>query len=128
MSDPWPTTVAPACSPAEERAILTVTCLAAFLFFNSFGSIGVALPAMQKQFANSLSEIQWITLMGVVTISSLSFCFGRLGGCYGQRRLYKGGVALYAASAGLGGISTSFLQLLGARAVMALGLVMASPM
>jgi hypothetical protein len=49
-------------SRAEERAILTVTCLAAFLFFNSFGSIGVALPAMQKQFGNSLSEIQrWLS-------------------------------------------------------------------
>jgi hypothetical protein len=33
--------------------------LAAFLFFDSFGSIGVALRAMQKQFAASLSEIQW---------------------------------------------------------------------
>lgn len=112
----------------EERAILTVTCLAAFLFFNSFGSIGVALPAIQKQFGNSLSEIQWIVLMGVVTISSLSFCFGRAGGIVGQRRLYKIGVALYAAGAGLGGISTSFLQLLGARAVMAVGLAMALPM
>lgn len=112
----------------EERAILTVTCLAAFLFFNSFGSIGVALPAIQKQFGNSLSEIQWIVLMGVVTISSLSFCFGRAGGIVGQRRLYKIGVALYAAGAGLGGISTSFLQLLGARAVMAIGLAMALPM
>jgi hypothetical protein len=73
----------------EERAIRTVTCLAAFLFFNSFGSIGVALPMIQKQFGNSLSEIQWIVLMGVVTISSLSFCFGRAGGIFGQRRLYK---------------------------------------
>jgi len=45
----------------EERAILTVTCLAAFLFFNSFGSISVALPAIQKQFGNSLAEIQWVT-------------------------------------------------------------------
>ena len=113
---------------AEERAILTVTCLAAFLFFNSFGSIGVALPVIQRQFGNSLSEIQWITLMGVVTISSLSFCFGRAGGRFGQRRLYKMGVAFYAAGAGLGAISTSFLQLLGSRAVMALGLAMALPM
>jgi len=62
----------------------------------------VALPAMQKQFAASLSEIQWITLMGVVTISSLSFCFGRLGGSFGQRRLYKVGVALYAAGRDFG--------------------------
>ena len=115
-------------SIAEERAILTVTCLAAFLFFNSFGSISVALPTIQKQFGNSLSEIQWITLMGVVTISSLSFCFGRAGGILGQRRLYKIGVALYAAGAGLGALAGSFSQLLIARAVMAVGLAMALPM
>ncbi len=115
-------------SRSEERAILTVTCLAAFLFFNSFGSIGVALPAIQKQFGNSLSEIQWVTLMGVVTISSLSFCFGRAGGILGQRLLYKIGVALYAAGAGLGAISGSFSELFVARAVMAVGLAMALPM
>ncbi|HWH78808.1 MAG TPA: MFS transporter, partial [Candidatus Binatus sp.] len=107
---------------------MTVTCLAAFLFFNSFGSIGVALPAIQKQFGNSLSEIQWVSLMGVVTISSLSFCFGRAGGRLGQRRLYKLGVALYATGAGLGAASQSFVQLLGSRAVMAVGLAMALPM
>ena len=112
----------------EERAILTVTCLAAFLFFNSFGSIGIALPMIQKQFGNSLSEIQWIVLMGVVTISSLSFCFGRAGSIFGQRRVYKIGVILYALGAGLGAISTSFKQLLAARAVMAVGLAMALPM
>lgn len=115
-------------SRAEERAILTVTCLAAFLFFNSFGSIGVALPAIQKQFGNSLSEIQWVSLMGVVTISSLSFCFGRAGGIFGQRLLYKIGVALYTAGAGLGAVATSFATLLIARAVMAIGLAMALPM
>ena len=109
----------PVFSRSEERAILTVTCSAAFLFFNSFGSIGVALPAIQKQFGNSLSEIQWVTLMGVVTISSLSFCFGRAGEILGQRRLYKIGV---------GAISTSFPELLLARAVMAVGLAMALPM
>jgi EmrB/QacA subfamily drug resistance transporter len=115
-------------SITEERAILTVTCLAAFLFFNSFGSISVALPTIQKQFGNSLSEIQWVTLMGVVTISSLSFCFGRAGAILGERRLYKIGVALYAAGAGLGALALSFPQLLIARAVMALGLAMALPM
>ena len=85
----------------EQRAILGVTCLAAFLFFNSFGSIGVALPSIQKQFASTLAEVQWVALMGVVTVSSLSFCFGRAGGILGQRRLYKIGVCLYAAGSGL---------------------------
>jgi MFS family permease len=113
---------------SEERAILTVTCLAAFLFFNSFGSISVALPAIQKQFGNSLAEIQWLTLMGVVTISSLSFCFGRAGTRFGQRRLYKLGVLLYGLGAGIGAISGSLSELLCARAVMAVGLAMALPM
>ena len=57
--------------------------------------------------------------MGVVTISSLSFCFGRAGAILGQRRLYKIGVALYAAGAGLGALAVSFHRLLIARAVMA---------
>lgn len=114
-------------SRSEERAILIVTCAAAFLFFNSFGSIGVALPVIQKQFGNTLSQIQWVSLMGVVTISSLSFCFGRAGEILGRRRLYKAGIALYACGAGVGALANSFLQLLSARAVMAIGLAMALP-
>src|SRR3954471_1960024 len=113
---------------ADEGAVLTVTCLAAFLFFNSFGSISVALPLIQKQFGNTLAQAQWVTLMGVVTISSLSFCFGRAGVQLGQRRLYKIGVILYATGAGMGALSSTFFQLLVSRAVMAVGLAMALPM
>ena len=113
---------------SEERTVLTVTSLTAFLFFNSFGSISIALPSIQKQFGNSLAEVQWITLMGVVTISTLSLWFGRAGGRFGQRRLYKLGVVLYGVGAGLGAISGSLAPLLCARAVMAVGLAMALPM
>ncbi len=112
----------------DEGGALTVTCLAAFLFFNSFGSISVALPLIQKQFGNTLAQAQWVTLMGVVTISSLSFCFGRAGIQLGQRRLYKTGVILYATGAGMGALSSTFFQLLVSRAVMAVGLAMALPM
>ena len=112
----------------EERGVLVVTCLAAFLFFNSFGSISVALPIIQRQFGSSLAEIQWISLMGVVTISSLSLCFGRAGDLLGRRRIYKIGVSLYTLGSGLGSLSTSFSQLLSSRGVMAVGLAMALPM
>ena len=83
---------------------------------------------MQKQFGSSLAAIQWVTLMGVVTVSSLSLCFGRAGTIFGQRRIYKLGVALYASGAGFAATSNSFLQLLAARGVMAVGLAMAVPM
>ena len=66
--------------------------------------------------------------MGTVTVSSLSLCFGRAGSIFGQKRIYKAGVALYALSAGFGAVSQSFFTLLSARVVMAIGLAMAVPM
>ena len=107
---------------------LAVVCLGAFLFFNSFGSINVALPTIQAEFESSLAAIQWISMMGLVMISSLSFCFGRAGNILGQKRLYKIGVLLYAIGAGLGALAASFPQLLFFRAVMSVGLAMALPM
>lgn len=107
---------------------LAVVCLGAFLFFNSFGSLNVALPHIQAEFGTSLAAIQWVSMMGLVMLSSLSFCFGRAGDLIGQRTLYRAGVVLYAAGAGLAALSAAFSQLLFFRWVMSVGLAMALPM
>jgi EmrB/QacA subfamily drug resistance transporter len=112
----------------QEWKQLAVVCLGAFLFFNSFGSINVALPEIQKHFGSSLAAIQWVSMMGLVMLSSLSFCFGRAGDLLGQRTLYRGGVVLYALGAGLGSLSLAFPYLLLFRGVMSVGLAMALPM
>jgi EmrB/QacA subfamily drug resistance transporter len=106
---------------------LAVVCLGAFLFFNSFGSLNVALPQIQTEFSASLAAIQWVSMMGLVMISSLSFCFGRAGDLLGRRTLYRAGVVLYAAGAGLAALSGSFSQLLFYRWIMSVGLAMALP-
>ncbi len=115
-------------SQLQERAILAITCLAAFLFFNSFGSIGVALPAIQKQFGNTLSEIQWVNLMGVVTIASLSFASGVPAHCLAG----DGSTRAASCSMQQGQDWERDLyfvqQLILARAIMALGLAMALSM
>lgn len=111
----------------QEWKQLAVICLGAFLFFNSFGSINVALPEIQKHFGSSLAAIQWVSMMGLVMLSSLSFCFGRAGDLLGQRTLHRAGVLLYALGAGLAALSTSFPQLLIFRGVMSVGLAMALP-
>ncbi|HTM07329.1 MAG TPA: MFS transporter [Verrucomicrobiae bacterium] len=107
---------------------LAVVCLGAFLFFNSFGSLNVALPNIQAEFGSSLAAIQWVSMMGLVMLSSLSFCFGRAGDLLGQRTLYRIGVVFYAAGAGLAALSGTFSQLLLFRAIMSVGLAMALPM
>ena len=70
----------------EQLKVLSVVCLATFLFFNSYGSINVALPIIQSEFGSSLAAIQWIGIIGLVTVSSLSLCFGRVGDLLGRRR------------------------------------------
>ena len=112
----------------EQLKVLTVVCLASFLFFNSYGSINVALPVIQSEFGSSLAAIQWIGFIGLVTVSSLSLCFGRVGDLLGRRRLYTTGVTMYALGSGLAALAVSFPQLLSFRIVMTLGLTMAFPM
>lgn len=112
----------------EELEVLWVVCLGAFLFFNSIGSINVALPAIQREFGASLATIQWVSIIGVVMISSLSLCFGRAGDILGRRKLYRVGVALYALGSGLSALSQSVVQLLIFRGLMTIGLAMAVPL
>jgi EmrB/QacA subfamily drug resistance transporter len=94
----------------------------------SVGSISVSLSAIQKEFDASLAAVQWIGLMGSIMLCSLSLCFGRASDLIGRRTIFKTGLTLYTAGAGLAAFSGTFPQLLASRCVMALGLAMAAPM
>jgi EmrB/QacA subfamily drug resistance transporter len=112
----------------EELRVLTVVCLGTFFHIQSIGSISVSLAAIQKDFDASLTAVQWIGLMGAIMISSLAPLFGRAGDLIGRRSLFKAGLTLYTAGAGLAAASGSFPQLLAFRCVMAVGLAMAAPL
>ena len=112
----------------EESTLLIIVCLGSFFHVQSMGSIQVALPAIQREFDSSLAAIQWIGMMGAITVSSLSLCFGRASDLVGRKRFFKIGLALYAAGAGLAALSGSFFGLLTFRLVMTVGLAMAGPM
>ena len=105
-----------------------VLCSGTFLFFNSYGSINVTLPAIQKEFGESLSAIQWVSTMGLVMSSSLALGLGRSGDIVGRSRMYKIGVTLYCLGGALSAQAQSFPQLVGFRLVMTLGLAMAMPL
>lgn len=115
-------------SRKEELTVLVIVCLGSFFHVQSMGSIQVALPSIQKEFDSSLAAIQWIGMMGAITLSSLSLCFGRGADLVGRKRFFKMGLSLYALGAGLAALSASFSQLLAFRFVMTVGLAMAAPM
>jgi EmrB/QacA subfamily drug resistance transporter len=112
----------------ENSRVHFVVCLGTFFHIQSVGSISVSLAAIQKEFDASLAAVQWIGLMGAVMLSSLSLCAARTGDHFGRKKIFKTGLALYAAGAGLAAVSASFPQLLAFRCLMALGLAMAAPL
>ena len=113
---------------AREVRVLSVLSAGTFLFFNSYGSINVAIPSIQVEFGSSLSAVQWIATMGLVLSSSLALCLGRAGDMLGRNRLYKLGVTLYGAGSALAAASQTFPQLVACRVIMTVGLAMAMPM
>ncbi len=113
---------------AREVRVLSVLSAGTFLFFNSYGSINVAIPMIQAEFGSSLSAVQWIATMGLVLSSSVALCLGRAGDILGRNRLYKAGVTLYGAGAALAAAVQTFPQLVTCRVVMTVGLAMANPM
>src|SRR4029453_6083879 len=94
----------------------------------SVGSIGVLLSAIQKEFDTTLAAVQWIGLLGSVLLSHLSVGFWRAGDLIRRRTIFKPGLTLYTAGAGLAAFSGTFAQLLASRCVMALGFAMAAPL
>ena len=112
----------------KELRILLVVCLGTFFHIQSVGSISISLSAIQKEFGATLAAVQWIGLMGAIMLSSLSLCFGRAGDLVGRRTIFKMGLALYTAGAGLAVVAGSFPQLLAFRFIMALGVAMAAPL
>ena len=112
----------------EELRVLLIVCLGTFFHIQSVGSISISLSAIQKEFGTSLAAVQWIGLMGAIMLSSLSLCFGRAGDLIGRKSIFKIGLTLYTAGAGLAAVSGSFPQLLAFRFTMALGLAMAAPL
>ena len=112
----------------KELRILLVVCLGTFFHIQSVGSISISLSAIQKEFGATLAAVQWIGLMGAIMLSSLSLCFGRAGDLVGRRTIFKMGLALYTAGAGLAAVAGSFPQLLAFRFIMALGVAMAAPL
>ena len=112
----------------EELRVLFVVCLGTFFHIQSVGSISVSLSAIQKEFDATLAAVQWIGLMGAIMLCSFSFCFGRAGDLLGRKAIFKIGLSLYTAGAGLAAVSETFPHLLAFRCMMALGLAMAAPL
>jgi EmrB/QacA subfamily drug resistance transporter len=103
------------------RWVLAATILGASMAYIDGTAINVALPAFQEQLGATIVDVQWVIEIYSLFLASLILVGGALGDRYGRRLIYGIGIALFASSSIMCGLSQNVDQLIMFRAVQGLG-------
>lgn len=106
---------------ARGRWILAATILASSMVFIDGTVVNVALPALQRELAASLADVQWVVEAYALFLSSLLLVGGATGDRVGRRRVFACGVGLFTAASIACGLAGTVRQLIVARAFQGIG-------
>lgn len=81
----------------------------------------VALPTLRAAFLASQTDVQWVVLAYLLSVTTMIVGVGRLGDIFGRRRLLLIGIAVFALASIAAALSSSLWFLVAARAVQGLG-------
>jgi len=114
----------PDASPCLEAAkpwVLAATILGSSMAFIDSTVANVALPALQRNFSATVSDVQWVVEAYGLTLGALILVGGAIGDIFGRRITFACGVLLFALASAWCGLAPSIQQLIWARAVQGLG-------
>ncbi|GEO47459.1 MFS transporter [Companilactobacillus kimchii] len=86
--------------------------------------VTVALPVLSKALHTNMSLINWVVTMYLIVMSSTLMIFGKLGDKYGKIKFFQWGTLIFVISSALCALSVSWLTLIIARSLQAIGAAM----
>ena len=95
-----------------------------FLSVIDYGSVLVALPAIETYFDSDLPTVQWVVIGHALVISILLLPMGRLGDMVGRKRVYVAGFVIFVATSAVAGFSVDLTMLIGAKVLQGVGSAM----
>lgn len=113
-------------SPAGRWA-LAATVLGSAIASIDATVVGIALPAIGRDFRTGLAPLQWVVTAYTLTLAGLLLVAGALGDRYGRRRVFLVGVLWFALASLLCGLAPTAPFLIGARAVQGVGAALLTP-
>src|SRR6266496_1169637 len=117
-------------SPLENRRRwigLALIVIAQFMVVLDVAIVNVALPSIKTDLHFSQEGLQWIVTAYAIIFGGVLLLGGRLADLLGRRRLFMGGLALFAVSSLLCGLAWSEGSLIAFRAVQGLGGALLAP-
>jgi len=89
--------------------------------------VNIALPRIQRELQITDANLTWVVTSYAIAFGGLLLLGGRMGDVIGRRKVFIGGVLIFALASLLGGIAQAEWQLLAARALQGAGAAAASP-
>src|SRR5947199_1882295 len=113
---------------AERRwSALALIVTAQFMVILDVAIVNVALPSIKTDLDFSQTSLQWVISAYAILFGGALLLGGRLADLLGRRRLFVGGLALFAVSSLLCGLAWSEGSLIGFRALQGLGGALLAP-
>ena len=104
-------------SSGSGRWVLLATVLGSAMASIDATVVGIALPAIGREFGASLADLQWVVTAYALTLAGLLLLAGSLGDRYGRRLTFVAGVVWFAVASGLCGLAPNAGTLIAARAL-----------
>jgi EmrB/QacA subfamily drug resistance transporter len=114
---------------STDRRWLALALLAAaqFVVILDAAIVNVALPSIGRALDFSQDNLSWVVNAYTLTFGGFLLLGGRMADLIGRRRMFIGGIILFALASLAGGLAQSDTWLIAARAVQGLGAALVSP-
>jgi EmrB/QacA subfamily drug resistance transporter len=106
---------------------LALLAVAQFVVVLDAAIVNVALPSIGRDLDFSQENLPWVVNAYVLTFGGFLLLGGRMADLMGRRRVFIGGLVLFALASLAGGLAQSDTWLVAARAVQGLGAAIVSP-
>jgi EmrB/QacA subfamily drug resistance transporter len=109
------------------RWVLAATVLGSGLASIDATVVGIALPAIGRDFRVGLADLQWVVTAYTLTLAGLLLVAGALGDRFGRKKVFLIGVVWFALASLLCGVAPNAPTLIGARALQGVGAALLTP-
>jgi EmrB/QacA subfamily drug resistance transporter len=114
-------------STARGRWVVAATVLGSGMAALDATVVGIALPAIGRDFHAGVSSLQWVVDAYTLTLAGLLLLGGTLGDSRGRRRMFVAGTIWFAIASLLCGLAPSAGVLIAARALQGVGGALLTP-
>lgn len=126
-AQPAGTTTGGSVNGVNRGAALALLAMTQFVLVLDAGIVGVALPSLVKGLGFAQNDLSWVTNAYTLMFGGFLLLGGRLADYFGRRRMFMGGLILFAVASLIGSMSPSPGWLIGARAVQGFAAAVVSP-